>query len=158
MSDTQVNPLIELLTLLDCTMITKEVNFSIFTDLKTALAADGIALKPTGDVVIDFETDIDNSYDFWNRQSDILTMLTESYSKSVTEELVSGLNDLASEHCITLDIEGDLYGGNLAFSNLDLWAERFEGDKEALQEIYNKWENVIGYIDYREIIKPLLNK
>lgn len=84
-------------------------------------------------------------------------MMIGNYSKSVTEGLVTELKNLSNQSdCLAVDIEGDLYGGNLGFNELEMWAEGFEGDKEALQVVYDKWENVINYIDYENIIKGLL--
>lgn len=158
MSD-QNHPLIELLDLTDCGLLTNEINFGIFNNLKEALIADGISTVASDDVVVDLNTDINSSYDFWDKQDDVLIMMIGNYSKSVTEGLVTDLKNLSNQSdCLMVDIEGDLYGGNLGFTELEMWADGFEGDKEALQKIYDKWENVISYIDYDNVIKDLLER
>lgn len=67
MSSTENHPLIELLNLTDCSLLTNEINFGIFNNLKEALSADGISTVASDDVAVDLNTDINSSFDFWDK-------------------------------------------------------------------------------------------
>ena len=156
MSDNTSHPLIELLNLSDCGLLTNEGNLTKFTYLKVALEADGIPLIPIGDVEVDLNGTIDSTGSFWDLQTELLFMLILGYARSATEGLVSALNELARGDILELVIVGDLYSGDYEFSNLDLWRSNFNSDEFALRAVYSKWRNVIDYIDHEGIIAKMM--
>ena len=157
MSDTENHPLLDLLNMTGCSQMTNEINFSLFTNLKAALEADKLPTTPMDEVTVDLNTEICSSHDLWDKQDDLLIMMIKNYALSSTVDLFKKLNELSGQmDLLYVDIDGGLYGGSLTIAQLDIWVEEFDGDKDELQNVYNRWENVLNILDVDGLIKTFL--
>jgi len=147
MSDNIKPPFLDLLELSGFTSFLVGGNFSFFTSLKQALLADDKSVLTIDDVATPLPCDLNDTDGLFQKETDFLLALIESWGLSVVTPLLTALNEYTpiGEAELSIYFEGYLHDAKLYFDNTQGFIDSLNTDDvKGIKSLLSEWSNTVG--------------